>query len=205
MTDLERVLSRLLHDLRSPMGVASGYLRLVRDGQLTGADDVTRALGKAQDALRAMAGVCGDATAWLDFEPAAAPHRVALARFLSRVATHAATRLPGLTLPPAGDAVTLTLTFGDDRVAGAVVELLATVSAPSQSPCAAGLDGGTLWFAVQSELEGQGHAPAAFDPWRFPGFAAPLAHRAVVQGGGRCGTAADAGQRLRVEFTLDPA
>jgi hypothetical protein len=202
MSELDRVLSRLLHDLRSPMGVASGYLRLVRDGQLGSADDVTRAIGKAQDALRAMAGVCGDATAWLDFEPASAARNVAVDRFLARVATHAATRLA----LPAGGPSTLTLTFGEDRVAASVVDLLVAVSAPSQAPCAAGLDGGTLWFAVQAPVTAEGGAAVpAFDPWRLPGFAAPLAHRAIVQAGGRCGVVVDPGQRVRIEFTLDPA
>lgn len=205
MSDLERVLSRLLHDLRSPMGVASGYLRLVRDGQLGSSEDVTRAIGKAQDALRAMAGVCGDATAWLDFDPASAPHAVALERFLGRIATHAATKLPGLALPNADRDGTLTLTFGDDRVAEAVVDLLAAVSTPSRLPCAAGIDGDTLWFAVEGPVPTEGQAVPAFDPWRSPGFAVPLAHRAIVQAGGRCEVAADAGQRLRVEFRLGRA
>lgn len=205
MTELERVLSRLLHDLRSPMGVASGYLRLVRDGQLGSSDDVTRAIGKAQDALRAMAGVCGDATAWLDFDPASAPHAVSLERFLSRMAIHAAAKLPGLALPAADRGGTLTLTFGDDRVAEAVVDLLAAVSTPSHLPCAAGIDGATLWFAVEGTVTTEGQAAPVFDPWRSPGFAAPLAHRAIVQAGGRCEVDVAAGQRLRVEFRLDRA
>lgn len=197
MSDLERVLSRLLHDLRSPMGVASGYLRMVRDGMLGEPADVDRAIGKAQDALRVMSGVCGDATAWLDFEAAGAPRQVALERFLSRVATHASASLPNLAVPPADGAASVTLTFGDDRVAAAVVQMLAAVSATAQAPVAAGVDAGVLWFAV----EGPGTPGTPFDPWRFPGFAVPLAHRAIVQAGGRCGSAE--GQRVRIEFTLD--
>lgn len=204
MSDLERVLSRLLHDLRSPMGVASGYLRLVRHGQLATAEDVTRAIGKAQDALRAMAGVCGDATAWLDFEPASAPRPIAVDRFLGRVAAHAATRLPALPVPPGGTG-TLTLAGGEDRVAGAVVALLVAASSPSQAPCAAGLDAGTVWFEVEAPAAGAGSDGPDFDPWRLPGFAAPLAHRAIVQAGGRCAVGIDTGQRLRIEFRRDPA
>lgn len=203
MSDLERVLSRLLHDLRSPMGVASGYLRLVHDGQLGSAEEVNRAIGKAQDALRAMAGVCGDATTWLDFDPASAPRRVGLDRFLGRVATHAATKLPGLGLPSDPGPAAMTLTFNDNRVAEAVVNLLVAVSTPSQAPCAAGADGTTLWFSVQGPVAAEGGVAPAFNPWRFPGFAAPLAHRAIVQAGGRCGVVVDPAQRVRIEFTLD--
>lgn len=204
MSDLERVLSRLLHDLRSPMGVASGYLRMVRDGLLTGPDDVDRALGKAQDALRAMSGVCGDATTWLDFDAAGAPRQVALDRFLARVATHAATRLLSLPLPAPVPPATLTLTFADDRVAEAVASLLAAVSRPAPAPCAAGIDAGVLWFAVDAPAPADGEAPPPFDPWRFTGLAVPLAHRAIVQAGGRCEAGVGPGQRLRITFTLDP-
>ena len=51
MTDAERVLRILLHDLRTPIGVAQGYLRMMQDGRLTEAAETERAVAKALQAL----------------------------------------------------------------------------------------------------------------------------------------------------------
>jgi signal transduction histidine kinase len=51
MTDAERVLQILLHDLRTPIGVAQGYLRMMQDGRLTEAADTERAVTKALQRL----------------------------------------------------------------------------------------------------------------------------------------------------------
>lgn len=61
-TDTQQVLTALLHDLRSPLGVAHGYLRLVREGRLPTDADRVRALDKTRDALGRMTQMCDDAT-----------------------------------------------------------------------------------------------------------------------------------------------
>ena len=66
MTEVERVLQELLHDLRTPLGVAQGYLRLIRDGRLAEGADRDRAIEQATAALADMARLCDTATAALD-------------------------------------------------------------------------------------------------------------------------------------------
>lgn len=201
--DLERVLSCLLHDLRSPLGVAGGYLRLLREGRLASGEETERAIAKAQDALRVMTGLCGDATAWLDLEPPTPPRRHPLAAFLALVAAHADTQMVAVTLPVPSETDTITLTSADDAVARAVAVLLNVVSSLGTRTCVSEIRDGTLRFAVMAA-----DAPAGvttFDPWRYRGLGAPLASRLVTQAGGRC-TAGDADREaLRIAFTLGPA
>jgi signal transduction histidine kinase len=66
MTDAERVLQILLHDLRTPIGVAQGYLRMLQDGRLSDAADTERAIAKALQALGQTARLCEDAGAFLE-------------------------------------------------------------------------------------------------------------------------------------------
>ena len=66
MTDAERVLQILLHDLRTPIGVAQGYLRMLQDGRLSQAADVERAIAKSLQALGQTARLCQDADVFLE-------------------------------------------------------------------------------------------------------------------------------------------
>ena len=61
--DAEEVLAALLHDVRSPLGVAHGYVRMIREGRLPTDADRDRALEKTRDALGRMTELCNDATA----------------------------------------------------------------------------------------------------------------------------------------------
>lgn len=51
-------LDRFLHDLRTPLGVAHGYLRLIRDGRLPGQAQQEKALGGVSEALGRMTHLC---------------------------------------------------------------------------------------------------------------------------------------------------
>lgn len=204
MTDLERVLSCLLHDLRSPLGVAGGYLRLLREGRLNSADDTERAIVKTQDALRVMTGLCADATAWLDLEPPPAPRRYEVVGFLALVGAHAESQMVPLDLPVPDAAAALTLTGHDDAVARAVAVLMGVVSSTGDRRCAAICGDTHLCFSVRDATPPAIPA-AAFDPWRYRGLTAPLACRVIAEAGGRCVGGDDAQEPLRVEFTLDRA
>jgi hypothetical protein len=57
-------MDKLVHDLRTPMGVAVGYLRLLRDHQLPDADDQQRALTQTVEALSAMSRLCQEASSF---------------------------------------------------------------------------------------------------------------------------------------------
>ena len=202
MTDLERVLSCLLHDLRSPLGVAGGYLRLMREGRLASADDTERAIVKTQDALRAMTSLCADATAWLDLEPPTPPRQYPVPAFLAQVGARAEAQMLPLDLPPPGPPAAITLTGHDDAVAHAVAVLIGVVAAVGTRRCTAQYGETHLWFAVR-DAETPERAARPFDPWRYRGLAAPLAARIITQAGGRCLAGVSADEPLRVEFTLD--
>ncbi|HXT69472.1 MAG TPA: histidine kinase dimerization/phospho-acceptor domain-containing protein [Vicinamibacterales bacterium] len=68
MTDAERVLRVLLHDLRTPLGVAQGYLRMMQEGRLTAAAETERAVTKALSALGQTARLCQDASDFIDLD-----------------------------------------------------------------------------------------------------------------------------------------
>lgn len=203
MNDLDRVLSSLLHDLRSPLGVAGGYLRLLREGRLASAADTERAIVKTQEALRTMTRLCGDASTWLDLEPPPAPRTYSVAGLLALVATHAEARRLPLDLPAPDPGQALTLSGHDDAVAHAVAVLMSAVAATGTRTCTATCGATHLHFSVRDRGTTE-IPPAPFDPWRYRGLAAPLAHRIIVEAGGRCVRDAEARQPLRVEFTLDP-
>ncbi len=204
MNDLERVLACLLHDLRSPLGVAGGYLRLLREGRLASAEETERAIVKTQDALRIMTGLCADVTAWLDLEPPPPARRYPVVGFLALVGSHAESQMVPLELPVPSASAALTLTGHDDAVARAVAVLIGVVASNGGRRCAAVCGDTQLCFSVRDTAP-TGFPAGAFDPWRYRGLAAPLACRVIAEAGGRCVGGDDAQEPLRVEFTLDPA
>ena len=57
---LAQVLNTVAHEIRTPLAVSQGYLKLYLDGRLTSADDQQRALKKTRDALGVIATLCAD-------------------------------------------------------------------------------------------------------------------------------------------------
>jgi signal transduction histidine kinase len=68
--DLGKLLDLLLHELRTPVGVAQGYLRLLVENRLTDTRDQQRALAQSLEALGRIGTLCGSAGEYLH---AAAP------------------------------------------------------------------------------------------------------------------------------------
>lgn len=67
--DTASVLRVLAHELRSPTGVAQGYLKMVLDGRLPGAADQQRAIEQTRDAVGRIAALSrevSDVASWLD-------------------------------------------------------------------------------------------------------------------------------------------
>lgn len=63
--DLDKVLDLLLHELRTPVGVAQGYLRLLVEDRLADARDRQRALAQSLEALGRIGTLCGSAGEYL--------------------------------------------------------------------------------------------------------------------------------------------
>jgi hypothetical protein len=64
MVDMERMMQLFLHDLRSPLGVAQGYLSLL-SGQALTPDDRIRALRSVNDAIARISDLVEDVTTLL--------------------------------------------------------------------------------------------------------------------------------------------
>lgn len=58
--NLAQVLNTLAHEIRTPLAVSQGYLKLYLDGRLTNADDQQRAFQQTREALGALATLCTD-------------------------------------------------------------------------------------------------------------------------------------------------
>ena len=59
-TDLARVLNVLAHEIRTPLAVSQGYLKLMAEGRLTAPAEQASALERTRDALRKIAALCGE-------------------------------------------------------------------------------------------------------------------------------------------------
>ena len=195
MTDAERVLSVLIHDLRTPLGVAHGYLRLIRGGKLTAADERDKALASTQEALARISRLCQDASGFLEDTPGAAAGRASATELAGRVGTALADRGiavdgqsavggvvgVGASVDRAADAIATLLAIRAGRSAG-VVAMVQETPGELRFACGPADANHTVLNGVEQP----------FDPWRAaPGLSVVLAHRLVTALGGRVWMAGD--------------
>jgi hypothetical protein len=212
MSDADRVLSLLIHDLRTPLGVAHGYLRLIRADKLPTPADRDRALAGTQEALARISRLCADASAFLDDTPPAGGRAPAL-ELVDRVAAVLDER--GIPLDEAEQAAgAVTVGISLDRAADAIVTLLAS---RAQKPLAASariavgpaelrfLCGPPSGNGTAIDTDGADGVDGArpFDPWQSaPSLPVVLAHRVVTGLGGRIWTL-DGGRRIALALPLE--
>ena len=63
--DAEKALNLLIHDLRAPLSVAQGYLRLLSQNKLEGEADRQRAITQSMEALGRIVRFCDDASSYV--------------------------------------------------------------------------------------------------------------------------------------------
>lgn len=82
--NLAQVLNTLAHEIRTPLSVSQGYLKLFLDGRLTNAEDTRRAMEQTRQALGALATYCVDMgkISALSQSGAGVPQRIAAADFV---------------------------------------------------------------------------------------------------------------------------
>lgn len=86
--NLAQVLNTLAHEIRTPLAVSQGYLKLYLDGRLPGADDQRRAFQQTRDALGALATLCTDMSKVSALSEVASPaltERVSVRDFIAHV------------------------------------------------------------------------------------------------------------------------
>jgi hypothetical protein len=84
--NLAQVLNTLAHEIRTPLAVSQGYLKLYLDGRLTDVDDTRRAFEQTRQALGALATLCVDMGKVSTLSESAAqgiPERVSAADFVT--------------------------------------------------------------------------------------------------------------------------
>ena len=86
--NLAQVLNTVAHEIRTPLAVSQGYLKLYLDGRLTNADDQRRAFQQTRDALGTLATLCTDMSKVSTLSQTPSPallERVAAAQFVERL------------------------------------------------------------------------------------------------------------------------
>jgi len=206
MTDTERALQVLIHDVRTPVGVAQGYVRLLREERLDTPDERDRALVRTLDALSRIARLCDDANAFLPVGEAVPWAAVAVLALVTAVEPRA--RDKGFVVDRTGvdSSARVRMRLGTEQAGDAIAILLTTVLQPASESTP------TLRIATRaSELEfvasptadavpSSEKPEAPFDCWTLRGLAIPAACHVVTTTGGRVWRA---DRTLGVAFPLD--
>ena len=86
--NLAQVLNTVAHEIRTPLAVSQGYLKLYLDGRLTNAEDQRRAFQQTREALGTLATLCNDMSKVSALSTTPAPallERVAAAQLVERL------------------------------------------------------------------------------------------------------------------------
>ncbi len=196
-SDLKLMLEHLLHDVRTPVSVAQGYLRLLLEDRLHAPDERRRALERSLDAIGRIASTCLTAGDYLsETPPVLSRYRAArlVAALQARASEYQMTCSPPET-PIQGDVAFLP----PDAGANALLSLLGSLRStapPSLPPTVhTSVHRGELVLScgdleVHHHLLEVGDGPA-IDPWGSGGLATPLALRRLAHAGLRTWTVTD--------------
>ena len=86
--NLAQVLNTLAHEIRTPLAVSQGYLKLYLDGRFANEEDTRRAFEQTRQALGALATLCvdmGKVSAIADGGSRGIPERISAADFVKRL------------------------------------------------------------------------------------------------------------------------
>ena len=207
MSDADRVLNVLIHDVRTPLGVAQGYLRLLKEQHLHTPEDVHRALGKSMEALGRIARLCEDAGVFLRDD---GPARTLITVDLLATRVHVRAREAGWSLTRTGvdPGASVSIRPDLDRLVEAILIVLTSASTPTASYTALtsagrGNDALTFMVAPGDQSVSPIDLDVPFDPWRGPGLALACACRTIAEAGGRIVTAAGPYPAVAIAFPLE--
>jgi K+-sensing histidine kinase KdpD len=196
-----KALNLLIHDLRAPLSVAQGYLRLLQQNRLEAEPDRVRAIAQSIEALGRIGRLCEDASAFVA-EPAAddGPVRtLAVSALVEQVTAACAARCSPLTVIVEPEALSGSVRGVHlERLVESLVVILCAVRRSTR-------DDSVRVFVHEEEKEARfllgcdddraalvSRPPETFDPWRGGhGIALPLACRTISEAGGRIWTCAN--------------
>lgn len=200
--ETEKALNLLIHDLRAPLSVAQGFLRLLHQNRLETEADRQRAIAQSMEALGRMGRLCDEAATFVSEPiPNDGPvSTVQVSDLAERVAKDCAQRGSPIILVP--DPATLSGSvriINLDRVIQSIAVILWAGRRSTRNPSvrvAMLMDAKEARFLLGCDEDRAAllsQAPEAFDPWRGGhGIALPLACRTLMAAGGRIWTVANA-------------
>jgi len=203
MAELERVLDVLLHDLRSPLSVASGYVRLLQLERLDSFEARDKAWTQTATALTRIAHMCDEAVGFLSSAQGVrrpVPVTALVARVRQRC-LEAGLVFDDETRATSGHVTMLQSPADVEQLAKAITALAAPHHSASRSaPVRVALtaDQLTLQFVISASVPDAApdttadttHA-APFDPWQMPGLSAALACHVITLASGQVRSAHD--------------
>jgi hypothetical protein len=195
MAELDRVLDVLLHDLRSPLSVASGYLRLLRMERLDTFEARDKAWTHTATALTRMAHLCDEAVGFLPSaggvrRPVAVSSLVARVKHLCHEGGMSFEDATGV----AADGPVLHSPADVDQLSHAVSVLAHLQQAPDRPArvrAALHPDRRELTFVIPLASPPEAAEDAPFDPWQTPGLSAALAGHVISLASGHVRSARD--------------
>ena len=132
--DIERLMQLLMHDLRSPLGVAQGYVSLL-SGQSLSADDRVRALRGVSDAIARISALMDDVTSMLAPDEAEARQGLVEASLLcERVSAEAGRRGMQVASRDVCDGVRVRVGTSVDRLSEAITIVLSPTERARRNP-----------------------------------------------------------------------
>lgn len=202
--DAEKALNLLIHDVRAPLSVAQGYLRLLHQNRLPSDADRERALAQTVEALGRISRLCDDAAAYVARDSTAAvltTSVVQAAELMDRVSEACAALFPNALAFSADSGPLSGFVRGPriDRVAQSLAVILCAVRRSTRNDAVRvsvqeGANEARFLLGCDEDHAALMAQPAEpFDPWRGGhGVALPLACRIVTEAGGRIWTFANA-------------
>jgi hypothetical protein len=193
VTESERLMNLFVHDLRAPLGVATGYLRLLQDGRLGTDLDQRMALTRTLDALGRIATLCDAVSeAGTHPDPQEPVGRLTPDDLIARVV--AALKTPTALEAHDGWAPGAAVTVGrdGDRFARSIAVVIGALARRSPSAIVkVSPNGDAVRFTLNSHADSTS-AAVPFDPWRGFGLEVVLACQAIEATGGVVRTGGDA-------------
>jgi signal transduction histidine kinase len=143
LPNLAQVLNTVAHEIRTPLAVSQGYLKLYLDGRLTNAEDQRRAFQQTREALGTLATLCNDMSKVSALSETAAPAltaRVSAREFVAHV--QKAQEVEGTEWSGDGGVASIAAQSATDLAHAVAIVAKAAFDEAREAPHAVRVDGG---------------------------------------------------------------
>jgi signal transduction histidine kinase len=207
--EIEKVLGLLIHDIRTPLGVAMGYVRLLKDARLATPEERERALTRTIAALGSIWRLCEEADGFLAPHFKSSPGIIRATALVERVFTRIGPSRVQRASGEAGDHLFLRTTAGADQLADAIETAAAKLGRlRDDDRVMLTVEASASELRVIAEDRARAGQPVPMmtpvDPWQSGhGLGLPLACHVIGCASGRVLTSADPPGRVLITFPLE--